>query len=410
MPELFQVVTPPEALRRLDAYLKPISRTENIDTFNALGRVTAEDILSPEELPSFLRSSMDGYAVRAEDTYGASEGLPAYLKVVGEVLMGQHSLIRLSAEESVLLHTGGAIPGGANAVVMVENTQKIDESSIEVVKPVAVGENVLQVGEDVHTDALLLNQGHILRVQDIGGLLALGITRVSVYERPLIAIISTGDEVVQPKDKPSPGHVRDVNTYTISLLSQEAGGIPLSLGIIPDNYDALRDAVERGIREADAVVITAGSSVSARDLTAEVINSLGNPGVIVHGVSLKPGKPTILAVVDNKPLFGLAGNPGSALVTFDLFALPTIYRLGGAKDPPHRRRCSAKTTCNIASAPGREDYVPVKLLEKDGELWAEPVFGKSNLIFTQVKSDGMAQVPLNSGGVVAGETVVVKLF
>jgi molybdopterin molybdotransferase len=410
MPELFQVLTPPEALSKLNAHLKPIGRTETVSTQGALRRVAAEDIRAPEELPAFARSSMDGYAVRAEDTYGASEGLPAYLNVVGEVPMGHLSPIKLSTGEAALIHTGGPIPEGANAVVMVENTQEIDESSIEVVKAVAAGENVIQIGEDVHEGDLLLPQGNLIRPQDIGGFFALGITRLTVYERPKVAIISTGDEVVLPEDKPAPGQVRNVNTYTISAMTQEIGGVPLPLGIIPDNYEALRGAVEKGLKEADAVVVTAGSSVSTRDLTAQVINSLGEPGVLVHGVSLRPGKPTILALAGSKPVFGLAGNPGSAIVTFDLFVAPTIYRLSGAKSAPARPTCNARITHNIASATGREDYVPVKLSEKDGELWAEPIFGKSNLIFTLVRSDGMAQVPLNREGVEAGETVVVKLF
>jgi molybdopterin molybdotransferase len=410
MPELFQVLTPPEALSKLNAHLKPLGRTETVSTQDALRRVAAEDIRAPEELPAFARSSMDGYAVRAEDTYGASEGLPAYLNVVGEVPMGHLSPIKLSTGEAALIHTGGPIPEGSNAVVMVENTQEIDESSIEVVKPVAAGENVIQIGEDVHEGDLLLPQGNLIRPQDIGGFFALGITHFTVYERPKVAIISTGDEVVPPEDKPTTGQVRNVNTYTISAMAQEIGAISVPLGIIPDNYDALREAVDRGLNEADAVVVTAGSSVSTRDLTAQVINSFGEPGVLVHGVSLRPGKPTILALANNKPVFGLAGNPGSAIVTFDLFVVPTLYRLAGAKNAPARPTCNARITHNIASATGREDYVPVRLSEKDGELWAEPIFGKSNLIFTLVRSDGMALVPLNREGVEAGETVVVKLF
>jgi molybdopterin molybdotransferase len=293
---------------------------------------------------------------------------------------------------------------------MVENTQNLDDAAIEVVKPVAVGENVIQIREDVVRGNRLLPRGHVLRAQDVGGLFALGITSIKVWECPKIAIISTGDEVVPPERRPSQGQVRNVNTYTISAMAQEAGAIPLPLGIIPDEFDALREAVEGGLRDADAVVVTAGSSVSTRDLTAQVINSLGEPGVLVHGVSLRPGKPTILALVNGKPVIGLAGNPGSALVTFDLFVVPALYRLGGAESPPARRTCTARISKNIASASGREDYVPVQLSEKDEELWAEPIFGKSNLIFTLVRSDGMAQIPLNVEGVEAGETVLVRLF
>ncbi len=410
MPQLFTVLTPQEAWLKFEPYLSPLGRVETVPTRDAPGRVLAEDIVAPSDLPSFPRSAMDGYAVRAEDTYGASEGLPAYLRVVGEIAMGSSADITLSPGEAALIHTGGMLAGNADAVVMVENTRGVDASTIEVVRPVAKGENVLQIGEDMAKGEALLPRGSLLRPQDIGGLLALGITEIPVFQRVKVALISTGDELVPPEEEPKPGQIRGINAYTLASLALRAGAIPIRLGIVEDNREALKEAAERGMREADIVVISAGSSVSTRDITADVINSLGQPGILVHGVSLKPGKPTIMASVDGKPFFGLPGNPGSAMVTFELFVAPCIYRLGGHRELPQRYQMKAKLTRNIPSAPGREDYVPVKLEERDGELYAEPVFGKSNLLFPLIKADGIAQVPLDRGGLSAGETVLVSIF
>ncbi|MBM4463549.1 MAG: molybdopterin molybdotransferase MoeA [Chloroflexi bacterium] len=409
MPQLFTVITPKEAWLRLEPHLSPVARVETIATADALGRVLAEDIVASSDLPFFARSTMDGYAVRAEDTYGASESLPAYLKVTGEVMMGRPAGISLSPAEAALVHTGGMLPQNADAVVMIENTREVDASTIEVVRPVARGENVLQIGEEVARGEGVLSRGSLLRPQEIGGLLSLGVTKITVFQRVKVALISTGDELVPPEEEPKPGQIRNTNAYTLAGLASKAGAIPLRLGIVKDNHEALTAAAQRGMREADIVVISAGSSVSTRDMTADVINSLGPPGIMVHGVSLKPGKPTILAVVNGKPFFGLPGNPGSAMITFELFVTPCIYKMSGCKQPP-RRFLTAKLTRNTPSAPGREDYVPVKLEEKEGQLYAEPVFGKSNVLFNLIRADGLAQVPLDRAGLAAGETVLVILL
>jgi len=381
-----------------------------VATRDALGRVLTGDIVAPGDLPSFPRSSMDGYAVRAEDTFGASESLPAYLTVVGEVAMGKPAEIVLSVGEAALIHTGGMLAGNADAVVMVENTREVDAASIEVVRPVAKGENVIPIGDDMAVGELVLPAGSLLRSQDIGVLLALGITEITVFEKVRVALISTGDELVPPEEEPAAGQIRNTNAYTLGNLASRAGAIPLRLGIVKDDYRSLKEAAERGLKESDLVVISAGSSVSTRDLTAGVIDSLGEPGVLVHGVSLKPGKPTILASVDGKPFFGLPGNPGSAMITFEIFVAPAIYRLGGCRRLPRPPEMKARLTRNIPSATGREDYVPVKLEEREGELYAEPIFGKSNLISTLVKSDGIAVVPLDRAGMAEGEMVKVRVF
>ncbi len=414
MKELFTVIPPSVALNRLQSFLPVSLQIETVATVDALGRVVAGSLVSPLALPAFPRSTVDGYAVYAADTFGAAESLPAYLDILGEVPMGRAPDFTLVRGQVAVVHTGGMLPPGADAVVMVERTQTLTveggRAAVEVLRAVAVGENVIQVGEDIQEGEALLKAGHIIRPQDIGGLMALGITQVNVARRPRVAIISSGDEVVPPDCTPGPGQVRDVNTYTVSGLVARAGGIPLPQGIVLDNFESLQAAAQRAFQQAEVLVFSAGSSVSARDMTAEVINTLGKPGVLVHGLSVKPGKPTVLAVCQGKAVFGLPGNPVSAMVVADLVVAPVIWRLQGVDAPPRRHSVQARLAHNVASATGREDYVPVRLIEREGELWAEPVFGKSNLIYTLVKADGMIQVPLDVGGLQAGEWVEARLF
>jgi molybdopterin molybdotransferase len=275
---------------------------------------------------------------------------------------------------------------------------------------VAVGQNVLQVGEDVREGMELLAAGHRLRPQDLGGLLALGIVEVTVARRPRVALLATGDEVVPPGRPVGPGQVRDINSYTTGGLTRQAGGIPVIMGIIPDNFAALKEAAEKALAENDMLVMSAGSSVSVRDMTNQVITGLGRPGVLAHGVAVKPGKPTIIGVVEGKPVLGLPGNPVSAMILYGLLGVPVIERLQGMARRPLRGGVRAKLGQNIASETGREDYVAVRLEETAGGLVAQPVFGKSNLIYTLVKADGLIQVPLNKGGLTAGEEVEVIPF
>jgi molybdopterin molybdotransferase len=408
--ELFKVLPPADAYARLEPYLVRAERTETIPTEEALGRVLAEDLRAPSALPAFPRSTMDGFAVRAADTHGASESLPAYLRVRGEVFMGRAAEVRVAAGDAVRIATGGMIPGGADAVVIVENTQEVDAHTIEVVRPVAAGENVIQVGEDITAGEALLTRGHGLRAQDLGGLLALGLTRVRVAVPLTVGILGSGDEVVPPDQEPGPGQVRDINSYTLASLVRRAGHRPRLFGVVPDEEEALRRTARAALEGSDVVIVSAGSSVSTRDLTSRVIASLGAPGILVHGVALKPGKPTILAVAGTKPVFGLPGNPVSCIVTFDLFVAPALARLGGEAPRPAGRAVTARLTRNIPSIPGREDHVPVRLERRDGGILAHPVFGKSNLIYTLVKSEGLVTVPLDRGGLSEGDLVEVRIL
>ncbi len=410
MPEFFRLVSPDEARAIMLDHVKPLQDVETVPAIEALGRTLSKPITSPQRLPEFRRSTVDGYAVRAQDTFGASEALPAYLRLAGEVPMGVVSDRLLAPGELVLVHTGGHVPDGADAVVMVEYTTRSGDDEIEVRRPVAAGENILQPGEDVEEGELILASGHRLREQDIGGLMALGITEVEVVRRPRVAIFATGDEVIPPSQPTAPGQVRDINSYTVSALSVRAGAVAMRYGILPDDFDVIYENARRAIDEgADLLVLSAGSSVSARDMTAAVFNQLGEPGVLVHGIATRPGKPTILGMAGRIPLVGLPGNPVSAFVQFLRVCMPLIYRLQGG-EPPHRLPILARLGTNIPSAAGREDYVPTRVHLHDGELVAEPIFFKSNLIFTLVKADGLIRVPLDAGGVEAGEIVEVLPF
>lgn len=417
MTEFFNVLPPAEARALLFSHLQPVIQGKRMSTAAALGFVTTAAVTAPHSLPNFRRSTMDGYAVRAADTYGASSSLPAFLQVVGEIPMGKAPDINLGPGTTAIVHTGGMIPDSADAVVQIEHTQAVDAEAplkppfeIEVYKAVAVGQNVLQVGEDVEEGSAVLPAGHQLRPQDLGGLLALGIVEVEVARRPKVAILATGDEVVEPGETLGPGQIRDINSYTVAGLAQQAGGIPVLMGIVPDDFEALLSQAKQALGQNDMLVMSAGSSVSARDMTVAVIDRLGPPGVLLHGVATRPGKPTIVGVAHGKPVLGLPGNPVSAMVQFAMFGQPAIYRLQGLPTPPRRGNVWARISQNIASESGREDYVPAKLEETDEGLLAKPVFGKSNLIYTLVKADGLLKVPLNKGGLVAGEWVEVQLF
>jgi molybdopterin molybdotransferase len=415
MPEFLELLPPEQALQTLLDNLPVQIEPEEVQGEDALGRVTAEDVLAPHPLPSFARSTVDGYAVRAADTHGAGESLPAYLQIAGEVPMGAAPDFSIAASQCALIHTGGMLPGGADAVVMVEHTQSVREDEVEVLRAVAAGDNVVKVGEDVAEGEQVIPAGTRLRPAEIGGLMALGVNRVPVARRPKVGILSTGDEVVPPEAEIGPGQVRDVNSFTLGALVEQAGGAAVRYGIIPDREADLRSSTRRALAECDLVVITAGSSASARDLTSQVINELGPPGVLVHGVDVRPGKPTILAICRDaasgraRPVIGLPGNPVSALVIAGLFVVPVIGALMGLKARP-RPSVPARLALNLASQAGREDWVPVQLLREAGGYRAEPIFGKSNLIFTLARADGLLRIPPDATGLDAGEVVEVFLF
>jgi molybdopterin molybdotransferase len=416
MSELFTVIPPGQAFATLAHGCSHVERTEIVPLAQALGRVNAVDVFAVETLPAFARSTMDGYAVRSADTHGASEQSPAYLELTGDVPTGIVPTVTVVPRTAVRIHTGAMLPQGADAVVMVEDTNHASTGSggveIEVLAAAAHGENVLTIGEDVARGALAIPAGRRLRPADLGGLAALGITAVEVRARPRIAILSTGDEVVPAAAAPGPAQVRDVNATTVAATVERAGGIAVHCGIAPDEERALLEAARAGLDDADALVLSAGSSVSVRDLTGRVVEALGRPGVLAHGIAIKPGKPTVIALCDGKPVVGLPGNPASALVVAWRIVRPLVRLLGGeAVDDDalgDERELDALLDLAVPSRPGREDYVPCTL-ERDaaGALHATPVFGASNLIFTLVRADALIAVPLDRSGLAAGERVRV---
>ena len=409
-PEFFQVAPVADALQLLEARWQPAPQSQSIATADALDRVLAADLRSPEAVPAFRKSAVDGYALRASDTFGASQSLPAFLRLRGELRMGESPSVDIGPGDALLIHTGGMLPASADAVLMVERTQIVNEAEIEALGAVAPGENVIQAGEDIEAGDLVLPRGHRLRTQDIGGALAVGIHELAVLSPPRIGILSCGDELKPPEAALSPGQARDINAYTLSALAEKHGGLPLRLGIASDALDEYRRRAEAGYAACDILLLSAGSSVSARDYTRDVINGLGEPGALQHGLATKPGKPTIIALCGNKPVIGLPGNPVSALLVARQLLPPLIARyLGLALQPPDRLR--ARLSQRVASVAGREDWLPVKLSQSAESLpLAQPIFGKSNLIFTLVSADALLNVPLNTGGYDAGVIVDLQRF
>ena len=407
MSDFLKVKPIEQALEIIDNHPTPLLSTVNIKTIDSLSRTVSTPITSPSDLPSFDRSTMDGYAVRATDTYGASQSQPSYLNLVSEITMGSIPKTKIKVGQTAKIFTGGMIPESADAVVMVEYTELIDSSLIEIIKPVAPGENIIKIGEDIKENDPVFEVGHIIRPQDIGGLLALGITQTPVFERPKIGVISTGDELINPEIEPTKGQVRDINSYTVSSLIQKHGGEPIIFGINKDEFEVQFNSAQKALTECSLLVISAGSSTSSRDLTSQVISSLGEPGILMHGLAHKPGKPSIIGSVEDKLIFGLPGNPVSAMIIFELLvkrAINNILRSTKKLITPTQ----AILTTDIPSINGREEHVPVKLYNsQSGRLMAEPVFGKSNLIYTLIKSDGIVIVPINKSGIYSGDLVDV---
>lgn len=400
-----------EGLGKILTHIKPLGKTEVIKIEDAYDRVICEDIYSPEDLPGFDRSTVDGFAVRAEDTYGASEMSPQYLKVCGEVLMGLHTNLEILKGQCVKIPTGGMLPRGANAVLMFEDAQVVNEDTIEVLKGISVYENVILRDEDIKKGDIVIKKGKRLRPQDIGALAGLGINEVKVCAKPIVSIISTGDEIVSPSSKKEAGQVRDINSFTLDGLIRQSGGITQKLGIIKDDYNTLKSVFQSAIKDSDVVLISGGTSAGIKDMTSSIIQEAGNPGILFHGVSVKPGKPLIGAIVNSKPVFGLPGHPAAIFVSFDTFIRPVIEKLIGYEDNLLRyKKVKAIMSKNIHSTSGRADFIRVRLTEKDGKLVATPILGKSGLINTLVKADGIVVIEDDTLGMNAGQEVEVRLF
>jgi molybdopterin molybdotransferase len=415
--EFFTVKTVSEALTGF----RPARRTpvETVPLDEALGRVPAESIAAPHALPGFARATVDGFAVRAADTYGASEGLPGYLDLAGEALMGRPPESEVRPGTAVSIATGAPLPPGADAVLKIEHTQAATQELLEVLRPVAPGEGMVRADEDAAPGAELVRAGRPLRPQDLGMLAAAGVVELPVHTRPRVSIISTGDELVPATESNlETGQVRDSSAPALAALVRDAGGEHQFAGIVADDRNALAtklratlnvegsDPVKGLSRGCDVLVVSAGSSVGARDETAAAIASLGEPGIWCHGLAFRPGKPTLLADCGGVPVIGLPGNPRSALVVFRLIGVPIVRLIGGCTEPPREPSVRARLARNLPSAAGRLDLVQVRL---DGDR-AEPLFGSSSLLSILTAADGYVVVPEPATGLAAGSEVEVMLY
>jgi molybdopterin molybdotransferase len=402
--EARQILLQHLAGRRLGCEPVPLDRS--------LDRVLAAAVTSRENLPPHPRSVMDGFAVLARDTFGASDSMPCYLQITGNVAMGEMPAGKVDRGSCFRIATGGFMPEGADAVVMHEHTVPVDETMVEIVKSCGAGTNVITTGEDIAENEQALAAGRRLRPQDLGLLAALGATTVEVYRQVRVGLLATGDEIVPHSQTPRPGQVRNINSIALAALAHRAGAEVNDYGIVTDSRDRFLSALRQAVAENDLVLFSGGSSVGVRDLGEQAIEELGPPGILVHGVKLKPGKPVLIGMSGDTPVFGLPGHPVSAMVCFDLFVKPAIERLSGiAEDQqPITPAISAILARNINSAAGRLDLVRVQLLSQDGRYIAEPVLGRSGAISTLAKAQGYFLIDEESQGVAQGSTVEVFLY
>ena len=406
MHDFFKVLPVSDVLA-LKSRFAPVS-TETVSLENARGRVLASAPSATDAVPGFSRSTMDGFAVCAQSTFGASESMPALLTVTGQVEMGTSPEGSVEPLEAFRIPTGGMLPDGADSVVMIEQTREVDATRIEVFKPVAPGTHVIVKGDDIEEGAALLSSGLRLRPQELGYLSAAGIVEVPAFRKPVVGILSTGDEVVPTNRTPEIGQVRDINAPTLSAMVEEAGGIARGFGIVKDDFKTLSTTLKTMCTECDMVLLSGGSSVGTRDHSVSAITGLEDAELLVHGMAIRPGKPTILARVGNTPVWGLPGHAASAAMVFLAVVRPMLLHLSGdASGRLDPSPVSATLSRNVASAPGRDDYVRVRL-EKTGDgLLAHPVLGESGLIRTLVAADGVMIIDTDTEGALAGQTVSV---
>jgi len=383
--------------------------SERVKISEAMGRVLSEDVLSRYPVPEFRRSSVDGYAVMAKDTQGATENLPVFLEVVEEVQMGQGAKSVIISGQCAYVATGGMIPEGADAMVMVEYCESFDEDNIAVYDAVSPGRNMVGIGEDMLADTILLSRGVVVRPQEIGALASAGIRDVSVYKKMRLTVISTGDELVDANATPELGQIYDINTYALVALAEKHGFTVVHSVVLKDEEQLLKETVREAMNFSDMVVVSGGSSQGKKDVTAKVMDELGTPGVFTHGLALKPGKPTIggYDTESRTILIGLPGHPVAAMMVFELIGVWIVEELTGKKK---RKEIRASMETNVASAPGKATCQLVELIEGEEGYLARPIFGKSGLITTLTRADGYTMIDVNKEGLKPGEVVKVQLF
>jgi molybdopterin molybdotransferase len=406
MKEFFKVTSLETVLNYRSAFAQV--GMEQVPLPEAVGRILAEDMVADEDLPDFPRTIVDGYAVQGASTFGASEGNPAYLTIKGNIAMGQSPEFEIAPGEAARIATGGMVPRGADSVVMIENTAAIDDTTIEVYRSVAPGQNMIAIGEDIQKHAKVLSKGQTIRPQEAGLLAALGRQQIPVFRKPVVGVISTGDEITPISETPQMGQIRDINTYTLAGLIHEAGAVAVPYGIVRDDFDMLFQKCQLALNHCHMVLISGGSSVGTRDFTVDVLSALQDASILVHGISISPGKPTILAKVKDKSFWGMPGHVVSAMIVFSQVVRPFIAHLGGQSDMEGDvLRLPAKLSRNVASKQGRVDFLRVRLRREGNQLWADPVLGKSGLISTMVNANGLVQIDINTEGLNKGDEVEV---
>jgi molybdopterin molybdotransferase len=403
---MLTVLTPEEALQCVAEAFSPCLEAETVPLADACGRILLRDVTASEFVPGFDRSTVDGYAVYAADTFGCSDALPAILRRQGEVAMGEGAETALDRGCCMAIPTGGALPPGADAAAMLEYAEDYGDGTVGILKPVAPGENLIFRGDDVKPGQTVLPAGRRLTPQDIGALAALGAAAVELRRKPRVGILSTGDELVPVDSAPGPGQVRDVNSAMLRALLMNAGAEAKCFGILKDDDALLGRALDEALLSCDAVLISGGSSVGRKDATCRVIAARGE--LLFHGVAMKPGKPTILGRVGGKAVFGLPGHPAAACIAAQLFVLPLLDRLAGHA----AARCAvpAVLTDPVSANHGRAQYMAVQLETHDGIVYARPVRGKSGLITALAGADGWFCIPRDREGAAAGEQIDVYLY
>ncbi|MFP4020647.1 MAG: gephyrin-like molybdotransferase Glp [Halanaerobium sp.] len=413
----FLELNPPEKFwQEIKSFLKerPL-KTENLNLDNGLDRILAEDIYSPVDLPPFSRSTVDGYAVKAADTAGASASMPTYFEIAGSIEMGEKTELKIKSGEAAAIPTGGMLPEGADAVLMIEDTEKIEENTIESFKSLAAGDNLVQKAEDIAEGELLFKKGHKIMARDIGALAGLGITEFNGAARAKVSVISTGDELISAEAEAKAGQIRDINSYSITSYLNKIGAEAEKVGIIEDEFESLKKAVKNEL-DRDLVLISGGSSVGIKDMTIDLLNSLGQPGVLLHGLAIKPGKPTILAIIEGTIVIGLPGHPASAWTVNNVLVAEIVRVLNGEKEAAeigssnNKYLIKAELTRSLVSDKGREEYIPVKIIKENDKLLAEPLLGKSSLITNLAYGDAVIKVSRTQEGKEKGEIVELSLI
>lgn len=400
-----------EAQRLLLSHLEGYAiHPETLPLNECLDRVTAEDIFSPEDLPAYPRSTMDGFAVCAADTFGATESMPCYLQIAGEVIMGEKPTGQVERGSCFRIATGGLLPQGADAVVMFEHTVPVDDTMIEVVKSSGQGSNIIMKGDDIASGHMALPAGHLLRPQDLGLLAGLGITDIKVRRKAKIGILSTGDEIVSHSEAPQPGKIRNINTIALAAQAKRLGAEVYDFGIVSDNESSFFPVLKKAIDENDIVVFSGGSSVGTRDLGEKGIETLCSPGILVHGIALKPGKPILIGLHGHKTVFGLPGHPVSAMVCFDLFIKEVLQKITRMQTSAFDEYVEATLDRNLPSAPGRMDIIRVRLKAEQNTVIASPVLGKSGAISTLSKAHGYLIIDEHLQGLNKDTKVKVHLY